>query len=1798
MIFSRKSKQLLLEILEDRTLPALHPFALISHSIQDNNKAIHDIQLTSDDFKSKNKQVLLAVKVSADAGSTLDPGRIDLMFSGKRNVRVVNSRSNLGPDRSSYLLVNASFGSYRLGVSPEGLTNGAFNASFALAGDVDGNFVVNTSDLKFISRAKNSRRGDSKYDPAADLDQDGRVTIRDYLLAIRNLGTSTRVRPVSFGDVTIEGAQELQNTFRVRQTTATLIGHATPKKRVFLDQGADGSLDQSVISDAQGNFSFSLSGLISTPTSYRLQITDKFGQNVTHDLSVTKSAVSIISISPSNGTDLVSLTRETVVRFDDAIDPATVNNESFYLVANGEKIPGIIRVSENQRTATFFYSSPLPESTNVRVTLDGNQIKDMQGFAIDADNDGIDGGRATAEFSTLPLTLLPGTRVWGVVRSSYERQLDVNGQPVVDEQGKPVFKPIAGVTISLDANPAIYSVTDAKGNFELGLQDLNNDGVADGLPTPEFFVHIDGSTAMGAPEGTVYATLGKPFHALPGQRTQLIMDGTPFDIYLPTMAESDVVPLNPAIATIVGLADSVLNDSNRLAELFPNLTPAQRALLSEMAVTFPAGSARDANGTLADRGMIVPVNPQFLPAPLPPNVTPGLVVSIQAGTAAGFNLAGGNMNFDTPAPVTFPNLEGLAPGEKSLIWSFDHDAGKWIVIGTGTVSADGKRIVSDAGVGVLAPGWHFTISGTILDVPLARSNFYVCRSGDDFKFADNPSVSFPLSLLVNATSIFPASVLQANVGLYVNWFGGTTGNQLWTRFVNGGGEAMSFPNGSELSNAIKATDTFAGLKDKIAETIQINIQQQANGGSIDNRRIIIPPTLASNRSYYGESNFLKVTVGSIQGTEVLMRDFSASGTITSPSVGGSGSYNATLRFKMCDDFGVGLDDISDLKSLSVLMDMWVLQHIKSNGVNYQPFEIDIEIDVPISGTFTIPPGYEDIDIHIDNSPGLRTQNAASTISLSAGFGTTPTMYYRIESSGVQLAGSGSPSTIFNQVVLPANKFYTMSVYQPSVNRSISISGISSESGKLSAGLGISFATDSFTGRLDLADFGGDDQDNDGVPDVGEYVIGTNPNSRDSDNDGISDDSELTQGLNPLDGVAFPTGVISSLAMSGTSNAVTVANDLVYIATGEHGLAIVNGSRFDRPIIMGQLDLEGYSTDVAVDAVRQMAAVASGNMVHIVDVSDPMMPTSKRVLLNATEVEAITDYFFVAAANELHVLDSRTGILINSLQLPGVGIVSGLAREGNRLFAYRSGILCAIDISSPYLPQLLGQTNIGINSGGGLFVGDNTAWLAGSGLRSIDVSNPAAMTLIGQPQSGNDFFTARQVALNGSGLALITPDGGNTVTLHDVSDRTQTGAGTFLTSFTVPGQVNDVAISRGIAYVAAEGRLEVINYRPFDSQSQSPTNVSLAVSPDQDVLTQGVQISEGGILSVLVGTRDDVQVRSVELLVNGSVVQSDVAFPFDFTVLVPAISQGGSVISLQARATDTGGNSTLSDPIIVNVVSDIFAPTITEVSPVNGAIKEVGLEKLSVRFSERMNPATLIPSNFSLVSAGADNLFGTSDDSPIPIVDFKVRDVDSHVQVTTNPLPVGRYEWHLNQSEITDVAGNVLGTTNYVVAFQTVIVNKVVNGGFNTGNFLGWEVEFSDGGNASIMTDIWLGSETSFQQYHDPYEGSHFAYLDSFGESGYTKMRQVITASPGEVISGYACRVPFFFTEQVGESVIRLMQDGVEVVRLYDSNTSSEWVPWSYEFTEGGVFTLEARVATNFMDAFVSLAVDGIKLTRN
>lgn len=114
------------------------------------------------------------------------------------------------------------------------------------------------------------------------------------------------------------------------------------------------------------------------------------------------------------------------------------------------------------------------------------------------------------------------------------------------------------------------------------------------------------------------------------------------------------------------------------------------------ALTIEPGSATFPDGAKTGLVSVTVVHPDKIP--MPPNFgqQPRFIITIQPPGVV----------FDPPAPLTMPNLDGLGPGEVTELYSFDHDQGQFVAIGTGTVSEDGTVIQSDPGVGITKGGWH------------------------------------------------------------------------------------------------------------------------------------------------------------------------------------------------------------------------------------------------------------------------------------------------------------------------------------------------------------------------------------------------------------------------------------------------------------------------------------------------------------------------------------------------------------------------------------------------------------------------------------------------------------------------------------------------------------------------------------------------------------------------------------------------------------------------------------------------------------------------------------------------------------------------------------------------------------------------------------------------------------------------------------------------------------------------------------------------------------------------------------
>jgi hypothetical protein len=572
-----------------------------------------------------------------------------------------------------------------------------------------------------------------------------------------------------------------------------------------------------------------------------------------------------------------------------------------------------------------------------------------------------------------------------------------------------------------------------------------------------------------------------------------------------------------------------------------------------------------------------------------------------------------------------------------------------------------------------------------------------------------------------------------------------------------------------------------------------------------------------------------------------------------------------------------------------------------------------------------------------------------------------------------------------------------------------------------------------------------DSDGDGLPDDIEFAIGTSPHKIDTDGDGLSDFIQIQEGLDPLGGKAFPTGVIANVAITGEAQKITFAatpGDALsvtgYVAAGSGGLAIHDVSNFARPVVLSQLPLPGIAVDIDVDASTQIAAVAaSSGGVHLVDVADPRNPRLERTIPVFTNlVRTYIGVAYIAVGTSLQAYDLQSGSKVGTLDLQGDAIRT-LARENNFLYVVdNSSVLRVVELRGL---QMIARGSLQLpNSCTDLVVGNGIAYAVASsnaqgGYETVDVGNPDQLVLI----SGSDVappsaFPRTALALNGSGKAVLVgrTNGGApgvppTLTLVDSSDPQTTNA--FLTQFNLAGEPLHVTLAAGIAYVS-EGiaGIQVANFLPFDALGVAPLVTVVPQIADADPNVPGVQILEGSQFPVQAQVSDDVQVRDVQLLIDGQPVAGAVSFPFNLNALAPRIQGGKSSFSLQIRATDTGGNTTLTTPITIDLLPDITAPTIVKTDPAEGDLKPRGFRSLQVTFSEAVATDDANAANFQVFDQN-DNL--------VAIESVGLRGDDKVVQINCADLDSGSYRLVIHREAVHDRAGNAVGVGDAVTHFS-------------------------------------------------------------------------------------------------------------------------------------------------------------------
>jgi hypothetical protein len=285
-----------------------------------------------------------------------------------------------------------------------------------------------------------------------------------------------------------------------------------------------------------------------------------------------------------------------------------------------------------------------------------------------------------------------------------------NGQAEVtlptDSDGRVAATLTLGATAGFDNNlvqatfpnsPGQAAVFVASGKAVGDLAETKISGVVldnSDLPVAGVTLHVEGTslTTQSDAQGQFVlqpAPVGKVLLVADGATAQRPGTWPKLEYELVTIAGHNNTIGMPVYLLPLDLANGLLVDETNGGTLTLPDVPGFSLTVVPGSATFPDGSRRGVVSVTMVHPDKVPMVPNF-------GQQPRFIITIQpAGT-----------HFNPPAAMTIPNADGFAPGQKTEMYSFDHDLGSFVSIGPGTVSDDGMVIASDPGVGVIKGGWH------------------------------------------------------------------------------------------------------------------------------------------------------------------------------------------------------------------------------------------------------------------------------------------------------------------------------------------------------------------------------------------------------------------------------------------------------------------------------------------------------------------------------------------------------------------------------------------------------------------------------------------------------------------------------------------------------------------------------------------------------------------------------------------------------------------------------------------------------------------------------------------------------------------------------------------------------------------------------------------------------------------------------------------------------------------------------------------------------------------------------------
>lgn len=1465
-----------------------------------------------------------------------------------------------------------------------------------------------------------------------------------------------------------------------------------------------------------------------------LRVIDTAGNETVETIDATlaeRPPFRVLDLLPDDRESSVGATIHPFVQFNRAVDPATLDSDSFYAVtATGERVPANITLLNDGTGAWMFFDEPLPGSTAIELIVDGDLIRAADGAALDGDADGAPGGALVQRFTTVALEGLETTTLTGrIVDPGADLFMmtpdDFTSGPggVTDYANHQYRSPIEGAEVYVLGRPDLAVVTGADGSFELT-----------GLPSGRVKIVVDGRTATNAPSDIYWPEMVLDVEIRPGQANTIMGGMGPLEAQLERQEDQALFLPRIPVAALTEVPDDAPITIRPVTAAGTDLTPEQFDLIS---LEVQPNSMIDAQGNpilnpelglaIVPSDMVIDMLPDGVPVP-------PIFLTIQ-GPDGGV--------FTEEAVLTIPNVFGLAPGEKTEFFSYDHQTGLLVVNGVGTVSEDGTFIQTDPGSGILQPGWNgpIRISRIVVDPQLP------CP----------PNTNHPENTDPNTNNVTSGDILDATNTLIGNRGAIETAAEIVGRADLRGGPTPS----SVVGNALALRDDSNRLQNTL------NIMADAwyaddpgpLGGEVDagfwgimglqlagdvSRTAVhsfsaIVQNVPGLQEFRPVSKTLDATIagadllGQVTGgqnplepvTRIVEKVQDRAEDTSQNGISGkfsSGSPEADRFQEVADDAGEHLvrleelqQELEELQQISedvreAAEDLQrindeVIENIRDTNA---PTDQEIERLVGPQGGDPLQSEFGDayirfveaseqaadvgnLDRIIYEIYGILADvtgayddaygEAEGTISLSD-LQVPPSQVdgeYEISYGPVQYVLLTNIDTGEEQRFTLRSGETPLQPTSPGANYVIEIfDPVSGFTGASTFVAPRPFAVNSLTNfallpRVEpiLNSTAGEPAGPGGLTEQQAHIVGADFSMADSLLPGtnITDRQALISGLGSSPGSVNLNGVTGQLSLEGTAEAVAIGGSsangaglTAYVATGDLGLAIVDVSNSLQPILLGQIDLPGFAEDVAsVDQMNLVAVALGEGGLAVVDVRDPVRPVLDAVYdtVTVTQVIAIGDRLIVAQDGRVVIIDAASGVELASI---GVGIGPDQQFEA---LAYEDGQIYALgDDGNLHIVSLDGTdlTNRGVIDLAGelldlpdspqIATQDGVLWIgstgtgSGGGVRggmvTIDATDPDAPALVGDINVSNTAsdFAGDSVAVNGSGFGVASR------TLFDTGTNSESRLTVFnsrdpadneneVTEYRFDGETRDIAIAAGEAFVAtgSEG-LQIVRFLGIDTQGTAPTISATTLPEDVDDAVAGLQVFQGQTLTFDVATDDDIQVRSVDVIINGNTILSTVAYPWDLTVTLPTIEEiGTDLLDIQFRATDTGGNSTTTDPVQIQMVADVTPFEILDITPDDGdSLLPGAVRSITITFSKSVESDTVNSDTFQLTGPA-----GTLEPASI-----SVRASGTEVQLTypAGSFDSGAFALTIDADNVTDRAGTPLAASDVTSSFDIQVVD--------------------------------------------------------------------------------------------------------------------------------------------------------------